>query len=53
MLDSFLLKKINNKKILEIERLTGGVSCEVYKVKTINNIYCIKRALPKLLVKKD
>ena len=53
MLDNFWLKKINNKKILEIKRLKGGVSCEVYKAKTIKDIYCIKRALPKLLVKKD
>ena len=53
MLESFWVKKINNKKILEIKRLKGGVSCEVYKAKTIKNTYCIKRALPKLLVKKD
>ena len=31
MLESFWVKKINNKKILEIKRLKGGVSCEVYK----------------------
>ena len=53
MLESFWVKKINNKKILEIKRLKGGVSCEVYKARTIKNTYCIKRALPKLLVKKD
>ena len=37
MLESFWVKKINNKKILEIKRLKGGVSCEVYKAKTIKN----------------
>ena len=47
------LERINQEKIIEYKRLEGGVSSEVYKVITKKNIYCIKRSLNKLLVKKE
>ncbi len=46
------LESINQEKIIEYKKLKGGVSSEVYYVKTHNNNYCIKRSLKKLLVKK-
>ena len=53
MKNSLWLDSINNEKILNFKRLKGGVSSEVYRVKTENNFYCIKRCLNKLLVKKN
>ena len=47
------LKSINKEKIIEYKRLEGGVSSEVYYVKTNKKEYCIKRSLKKLLVKKE
>jgi len=47
------LKYFKNEKITSYKKLKGGVSSEVYKIKTSKNIYCIKRSLKKLLVKKD
>ncbi len=52
MQNSLWLNSINQEKIVSYKRLKGGVSSEVYKVKTKNNYYCIKRCLNKLLVKK-
>jgi len=47
------INKINNEKIIDFKKLEGGVSSEVYKVKTKKNFYCLKRSLSKLLVKKE
>ena len=47
------INKINNEKIIDFKRLEGGVSSEVYKVKTKKNFYCLKRSLSKLLVEKE
>jgi len=38
---------------LAIETLSGGVSCDVYKVTTARRTLCLKRALPKLRVEAD
>ena len=38
---------------LRIERLSGGVSCDVYRVDLAGKTICVKRALPKLRVKAD
>ena len=46
------LDSINKEKIIKYKKLEGGVSSEVYHVKTNKNEYCIKRSLRKLLVKK-
>ena len=46
------LDTINQEKIIQYKKLTGGVSSEVYHVKTNKNNYCIKRSLKRLLVKK-
>jgi len=46
------LDTINQEKIIQYKKLTGGVSSEVYHVKTYKNNYCIKRSLKRLLVKK-
>jgi len=46
------LDSINQEKIIKYKRLEGGVSSEVYYVKTNKIDYCIKRSLRKLLVKK-
>ncbi|MBF95838.1 MAG: Methylthioribose kinase [Alphaproteobacteria bacterium MarineAlpha9_Bin4] len=35
------------------KKITDGVSSDIWYVKTSNNEYCIKRALPKLTVKED
>jgi fructosamine-3-kinase len=35
------------------ERLSGGVSCDVYSVAAAGETYCVKRALPKLRVQAD
>jgi aminoglycoside phosphotransferase (APT) family kinase protein len=35
------------------ERLSGGVSCDVYCVEVEGKTYCLKRALPKLRVEAD
>lgn len=35
------------------ERLSGGVSCDVYVVEIDGEAYCVKRALPKLRVEAD
>ena len=47
------LDSINKEKIVKYKKLEGGVSSEVYYVKTNKNEYCIKRSLKKLLVKKN
>ena len=47
------INKINNDQIIDFTRMEGGVSSEVYKVKTSNKTYCVKRSLAKLLVKKE
>ena len=47
------LDSINQEKIIKYKRLEGGVSSEVYYVKTNKSDYCIKRSLKKLLVKKN
>ena len=49
----FWIKKINNQSIISFEELKGGVSSDVYKVKTSENTYCVKRSVPKLRVKKE
>ena len=46
------LDTINQEKIIQYKKLTGGVSSEVYYIKTNKNNYCIKRSLKRLLVKK-
>ena len=46
------LDTINQEKIIQYKKLTGGVSSEVYHVRTNKNNYCIKRSLKRLLVKK-
>ncbi len=46
------LETVNQNKILNYKKLRGGVSSEVYKIVTKDYIYCIKRSLKKLLVKK-
>jgi 5-methylthioribose kinase len=38
---------------LRIDRLSGGVSCDVYRVEGPGRTICVKRALPKLRVKAD
>jgi aminoglycoside phosphotransferase (APT) family kinase protein len=35
------------------ERLTGGVSSDIWKVKADGRVFCVKRAMPKLAVKDD
>lgn len=35
------------------ERLTGGVSSDIWKVSTSERVFCVKRALPKLKVQAD
>ena len=52
-LSIFGLLEIKNEKIINVEPLKGGVSCEIYKVDTATNSYCIKKALKKLRVEKD
>ena len=52
-LSIFGLLEIKNEKIINVEPLKGGVSCEIYKVDTTTNSYCIKKALKKLRVEKD
>ena len=47
------LDSVNQKKILKYKKLEGGVSSEVYKVVTKKKVFCIKRSLRKLLVKKE
>ena len=47
------LNSINQEKIIKYKKLEGGVSSEVYHVKTYKNDYCIKKSLKKLLVKKN
>ena len=47
------LDSINKEKIIKYKKLEGGVSSEVYHVKTNKSEYCIKRSLKKLLVKKE
>ena len=47
------INKIGKEFIIEAIKLEGGVSSDVFKVKTKKNIYCIKRSLPKLRVKKE
>ena len=47
------IEKIDNFPIIDFEKLEGGVSSEVFKVKTKKKLYCLKRSLPKLRVKKD
>ena len=37
----------------ELERLTGGVSSDIWRVELADGPVCIKRALPKLRVKQD
>ena len=46
------LDTINQEKIIQYKKLAGGVSSEVYHVRTNKNNYCIKRSLKRLLVKK-
>ena len=46
------LDTINQEKIVQYKKLAGGVSSEVYHVRTNKNNYCIKRSLKRLLVKK-
>ena len=46
------LDTINQEKIIQYKKLRGGVSSEVYHVRTNKNNYCIKRSLKRLLVKK-
>ena len=53
MKDTLWINEINNEKIIDYKRLKGGVSSQVYRVKTNKKIYCVKRSLSKLLVKKD
>jgi len=53
MKQAIWLDAINNHKILEYKRLKGGVSSEVYEVRTKLNSFCLKRSLKKLLVKKN
>ena len=47
------LDSINQEKIIKYKRLEGGVSSEVFHVKTFKSDYCIKRSLKQLLVKKN
>lgn len=47
------ITKIDNSLIIDFKRLEGGVSSDVFKVKTKKKLYCIKRSLPKLRVKKE
>ena len=53
MKHSFFLNKINEEDIIDYKKIEGGVSSEVYKVRTSKKSYCVKRSLAKLLVKKD
>ena len=52
-LSIFGLIKIENNKIININPLKGGVSCEIYKVDTTDKSYCVKKALRKLKVRKN
>ena len=52
-LSIFGLTKIENNKIININPLKGGVSCEIYKVDTTDKSYCVKKALRKLKVRKN
>lgn len=36
-----------------VRALSGGVSCDVYEIRTDNQAYCVKRALPKLRVEAE
>ena len=40
-------------EIAQFEALTGGVSSDIWKVKTPRQTFCVKRALPKLKVAAD
>ena len=53
MKQAIWLDAINNHKIINYKRLKGGVSSEVYEVRTKLNSFCLKRSLKKLLVKKN
>lgn len=47
------INRINNEEIIKYTKLDGGVSSDVYKVKTKSKYFCIKRSLPKLKVEKE
>lgn len=49
----FWINKIDNNPIINFTKLEGGVSSDVYKVETKTKLYCVKRSLPKLRVKKE
>ena len=44
---------IKPEEKVEAQRLTGGVSSEIWKVSAGRRIFCVKRALPKLQVEDD
>ena len=51
--ENIWIRKIDNNPIIDFKRLEGGVSSDVFKVKTKKKIYCLKRSLPKLRVEKE
>ncbi|GAB4349166.1 MAG: aminoglycoside phosphotransferase family protein [Gammaproteobacteria bacterium] len=57
--DEDLLKSLQRFGLLDdttdatFERLTGGVSSDIWKVTTTDRVFCVKRALPKLKVEAD
>src|SRR5438128_411688 len=38
---------------VEAERLSGGVSSDIWRLDTGVRVFCVKRAMPKLAVKED
>jgi aminoglycoside phosphotransferase (APT) family kinase protein len=47
------MRLADDSENLWIDRLSGGVSCDVYRAELPGRTVCIKRALPKLRVKAD
>ena len=44
---------VNAGEEVTAERLTGGVSSDIWKVSAGDRVFCVKRAMPKLAVKDD
>jgi len=44
---------VHDKGPITAERLTGGVSSDIWKVTAGGHVFCVKRAMPKLAVRDD
>ncbi len=47
------LKLLENPDAVQFERLTGGISSDIWKVTTPDQTFCVKRALPQLRVEEE